>query len=129
MTFRHNFLDLVNSFDFFVMINILYEMIKVLHEKILYTICLYWFHNDTLAENNSLNSLSYKPRFQIRHISCQVKSSCFNKTKLKVHLRVSVNFWPKPPSKMIINAFHFTEKALFVFKLSKFCWSYRRIAW
>ena len=129
MTFRHNFLYLDNSFDFPVMINILYEMIKVLHEKMLNTICLYWFHNDTLAENNSLNSLSKKRRFQVRHISCQVNSSCFNKTKLKAYLRVWMNFWPKPSSKMMINAFHFTKKALFVFKLSKFCWSYRRIAW
>ena len=30
-----------------VMINVLYEMIKILHEKMLNAIYLYWFHNDT----------------------------------------------------------------------------------
>ena len=29
------------------MINMLYEMIKILHEKILNAIYLYWFHNNT----------------------------------------------------------------------------------
>ena len=33
------------------MIKILYEMIKILYEKTLNTKYLYWFHNDTLAEN------------------------------------------------------------------------------
>ena len=56
---------MVNSFvfslDIPVMINILYEMIKILHEKMLNAIYLYWFHNDTLAENNSLNGHSNEP--------------------------------------------------------------------
>ena len=43
------------------MINILYEMIKMLHEKMFNTIYLYWLHNDTLAENNSLNGHSNEP--------------------------------------------------------------------
>ena len=56
---------MVNSFvfslDISVTINILYEMIKILHEKMLYAIYLYWFHNDTLAENNTLNGHSNQP--------------------------------------------------------------------
>ena len=40
------------------MINILCEMIKILHEKMLNAIYLYLFYNDTLAENNSLNGHS-----------------------------------------------------------------------
>ena len=40
------------------MIYILYEMIKILHQKMLNAIYLYWFHNGTLAENNSLNDRS-----------------------------------------------------------------------
>ena len=51
----------VFSLDIPVLINILYEMIKILHEKILNAIYLYWFHNDTLAENNSLNGHSNEP--------------------------------------------------------------------
>ena len=43
------------------MINILYEMIKILHEKMLDAIYLYWFHNDTLADSNALNGHSNKP--------------------------------------------------------------------
>ena len=43
------------------MINILYERIKILHEKMLNAIYLYWLHNDALAENNSLNGHSNKP--------------------------------------------------------------------
>ena len=56
---------MVNSFVFSlnipVMINILYEMIAILHEKILNLIDLYWFLNDTLAENNSLYGHSNEP--------------------------------------------------------------------
>ena len=43
------------------MITILYEMIKILHEKNLNAIHLYLFHNDALAENNSLNGHSNEP--------------------------------------------------------------------
>ena len=53
---------MVNSFTFSldipVMINILYEMIRVLAEKMLNAICLYLFHSDTFGENNSLNGHS-----------------------------------------------------------------------
>ena len=56
---------MVNSFvlslDIPVMINILYEMIEILHEKMLNVIYLHWFHNDTLAENNLLNGHSNQP--------------------------------------------------------------------
>ena len=59
---------MIKSFVFLldipVMINILYEMIKILHVKMQYmqyAIYLYWFHNDTLAENNSLNGHSNEP--------------------------------------------------------------------
>ena len=41
-----------------VMINILYEMIKILYEKMVNAIHMYWIHNDTLEENNSPNSHS-----------------------------------------------------------------------
>ena len=43
------------------MINILHETIKILHEKILNVVYLYWFCNDALAENNSLNGHSNEP--------------------------------------------------------------------
>ena len=65
MTFRHNIPYMVGSFvfslDIPVIINILYEMITILHEKMLNTIYLYWFHNDVLVENKSLDSHSNKP--------------------------------------------------------------------
>ena len=51
----------VFSFDIPVMINILYEMIKILRAKMLNAIYLYWFHNDALAENNSLNGHFNEP--------------------------------------------------------------------
>ena len=61
-TFQHNIPYMINSFvfslDIPVMINILFEMIKILHEKMVNSIYLYWFHNDTLAENNALNGHS-----------------------------------------------------------------------
>ena len=50
----------VFSLDIPVAINILYKMIKILHEKML-NAYIYWFHNDTLAENNSLNDHSNEP--------------------------------------------------------------------
>ena len=57
MTFQHNIRYIVNSFlvslDNLVMSHILYEMIKVLHRKMLNAIYLYCFHNDILEKNNS----------------------------------------------------------------------------
>ena len=50
--------SLVLPSDIAVMVNILYEIIKPLHEKMLNAIYLYWFHNDTSVENNSLNGYS-----------------------------------------------------------------------
>ena len=47
--------------DIYVMINVLYEMIKILHEKMLNAIYFYWFHNDTSEKNNSLNGHSNEP--------------------------------------------------------------------
>ena len=54
-------INLCFSLDIPVMITILYEMIKILHEEMLNAIYLYWFHNDTLAKNNSLNGHSNQP--------------------------------------------------------------------
>ena len=53
---------MVNSFVFSLdtpaIINVLYETIKILHERMLNAIYLYWLHNDKWAENNSLNGHS-----------------------------------------------------------------------
>ena len=49
------------SLDVPVMINILYEMIKIVHEKMLNAIYLYWLHNNTSEENKSLNGHSNDP--------------------------------------------------------------------
>ena len=43
------------------MINILYEMIKIMHKKMSNVIYLYWFHNDPLVEKNSPNGHSNEP--------------------------------------------------------------------
>ena len=65
MTFLHNTAYMVNLFlvslEISVMVNILYEMIKILHEKMLNAIYLYRFHNDTSEKNNSLNGYSNEP--------------------------------------------------------------------
>ena len=42
------------------MTNILHEIIKILHEKMLNAIYLYWFYNDTSKKNNSLNGHASK---------------------------------------------------------------------
>ena len=53
---------MINSFvfslDISVMVKILHEMIKILHEKTLNAIYLYWFHDDRTEGNNTLNSHS-----------------------------------------------------------------------
>ena len=63
--FRHKIPYMVNQFVFSLdipaMINILYEMIKFLREKMLNKIYLNWFHNNTLVENKSLNGHSNEP--------------------------------------------------------------------
>ena len=44
------------------------------------TINMYWFHNDALERNNSLNGHSNEPQIkwiEVRHASCQIKSSWF----------------------------------------------------
>ena len=48
----------VSSLDITVMIHILYEIIKILQEKMLNAIYMYWFHSDTSGKNNSLNAHS-----------------------------------------------------------------------
>ena len=72
---------MVNSFVFLfdipVMINILYKMIKILHEKMLNAIYLYWFHNGTLAEDDSLNGHSNKPWINGRGSSYLLPSKIF----------------------------------------------------
>ena len=56
---------MVNSFvfslDIPVRINNLYEMIKIVDEKMLNAIYLYSLHNNTSEENNSLNGHSNEP--------------------------------------------------------------------
>ena len=53
VTFRHNISYVANSFvfslDIAVMINILYKMIKILRDKMLNAMYLYWFLNNTLV--------------------------------------------------------------------------------
>ena len=62
MTFQCDIACMVNSLvfslDITIMMNILYKIIKILHEKMLNAIYLYLFHNDTLVENNSENGHS-----------------------------------------------------------------------
>ena len=65
MTNRHNAAYMINSFlaslDIPPIINILNEMIKILHEKRLNAIYLYWCHNRTSEKNNSLTGHSKEP--------------------------------------------------------------------
>ena len=56
------FNSFVLSLDAPVMINILDEIITIMHENMLNAIYLYWFYNDTLAENNSLKGHSNETR-------------------------------------------------------------------
>ena len=67
----------VLALDIPVIINILYEMIKILYNKILNTIYLNQFHNDTSEENNSLWSFqqTLHKRIEARHISQQKNPS------------------------------------------------------
>ena len=51
----------VSSWDIPVMITILREIIKILHEKMLNVIYLYWFHTDTSEKNKSLTDHSNEP--------------------------------------------------------------------
>ena len=65
MTFRHNIAYMINSFvvslDIPVMIKMLYEIIEILHEKILNAVYLYSLRKDTSEKNNSQNDLSAEP--------------------------------------------------------------------
>ena len=54
------------SLDIPLMIKVLYELITILHEKMLLAIYLYWFQNDTLMGNNSLNGHSNEPWIEVR---------------------------------------------------------------
>ena len=76
------------------MINILYEMIKILHEKMWNTIYLYWFHNNTLAVNNSPNGHSNKLWINkgSPYLMCQVKSPWWSlQPKLAMQLEVEIS--------------------------------------
>ena len=56
---------MVNSFlvssDILKMFIILYKVIKILHEKMLKSIYLYWFHNYTSEKVKLLNDHSNEP--------------------------------------------------------------------
>ena len=52
----------VFSFDISVIFNILKSIIKILQEKMLKAINLYWFHNDVSEKIKSLNANSSEPR-------------------------------------------------------------------
>ena len=53
--------SVVAPLDTPVIIKILYEMIQILHEKMLNAVYLYWFYNDASEKNNALNGHSNKP--------------------------------------------------------------------
>ena len=44
------------------MINILQEVIKILHEEMFNAMNLYWFHNDASDKNNPLSGYCKEPR-------------------------------------------------------------------
>ena len=54
------------SLDITVIINNLQEIINILHEKMLQTINLCWFHKDASKKNNSLDDHSC-PLYLISH--------------------------------------------------------------
>ena len=70
---RHNIIYTVTSFvvllDLPVMINILYEMIKILNKKMLNAISLYWLLNVRSEENNIINGYSNEPWINARGFS------------------------------------------------------------
>ena len=63
--FQYNIACMVNSFLFSleipVIISILYEIIKVMYEKVVNAIYSYCFHNNSSEKNNLLNGHSNKP--------------------------------------------------------------------
>lgn len=66
MTLWNNIAYIVNAFvvslQIIVMINILQEVIKILHEEMFNAMNLYWFHNDASDKNNPLNGYCKEPR-------------------------------------------------------------------
>ena len=74
--FWHNFAQVVDSFvfllDITVMINILQEIIKTLHKKMLKAINFYRFHNDAWEKKFTRWSFqrSLNKWIEVRHISC-----------------------------------------------------------
>ena len=94
-TFRRNIAYVVNLFvvslDIRVMINILHEMIKILHERMLKTIYLNWFPSNISKKNNSLDGYSNKPwingyRFVISPVKLNL--SVWNHLWWTVYLRL-----------------------------------------
>ena len=73
----HLWLIHICSLNIPVMINILYKMIKLLHEKKLNAIYLYWFHNNTLTEYNSLYGHSNEPWINWKSSSYLLSSKIF----------------------------------------------------
>ena len=78
------------------MINISYEMIKILHEKMLNAIYLYWFYNDTLEENNSLNGHSNEPWLAVNYFHkkgpWQIFDKVLNTRRILTFLRCVAQF-------------------------------------
>ena len=66
----------VVSLDIIVMINILKEMIKILHEKMLKA-KMYWFNKCSFQRTSN-------KWIEVGHISCQIKSPWYEQTDSKV---------------------------------------------
>ena len=54
--------SLIVLLDITAMINILQEVVKTLHDKILKTLNWYWLRDNATEKNNSLNGHSNEPR-------------------------------------------------------------------
>ena len=119
MTFWYNIAYMVNSFVLLlyilVMINILYEMemIKILHDKMLNAIYLYWLHNVKSVENKNTSTVP---------ANCKIATKFW---RFRGQISWNSKFWTnfRPKTKKVVRAVsEKTFKVWFWANLEKFSW-------
>ena len=119
----------VSSWDIPVMITILREIIKILYEKMLNEIYLYWCHTDTSDKNKSLTGHSNEPlSYLLSSKIFLVSGSPFLEMILRLHMFHFSYFFQKNPVFAVgLPCCRANAKFAWIKFISKFCFKTKRL--
>ena len=119
----------VSPWDIPVMITILREIIKILYEKMLNAIYLYWFHTDTSEKNKSLTGHSNEPlSYLLSSKIFLVSGSPFLEMILRFHMFHFSYFFQETPVFVVgLPCCRANAKFACIKFISKFCFKTKRL--